>query len=67
MQWLIDILEHITITDIVTLIGLCTFVTLKVAKNQNSQMQFEKGSIVCNACVSNLHMILIPAFMVFMF
>lgn len=64
MQWLIDILEHITITDIVTLIGLCNS---ESSKKSNSQMQFEKGSIVCNACMSNLHMILISAFMVLMF
>lgn len=64
MQWLIDILEHITITDIVTLIGLCNVESSKKSKFSNAVW---KGSIVCNACVSNLHMILISAFMVLMF
>lgn len=36
MQWLIDILEHITITDIVTLIGLCNVESSKKSKFSNA-------------------------------
>lgn len=35
MQWLIDILEHITIIDIVTLIGLCNVESSKKSKFSN--------------------------------